>query len=68
MKQKTPRISPVRLLLIGGIIILALVLLIPRGSGTPDLEVSRVIQMAESGEIARIEVRGDKVECHQHQR
>ena len=61
MKQLVPRVSPMRLLLIGGVLIFLIILLIPSGSGTPDLKVSRVLELAEAGEIAEIQVRGDKL-------
>ena len=61
MKQQAPRISPMRWLLIGGGLLLLIIILLPRGSGAPEVEVSRVIQMAEAGQISKIQVRGDKL-------
>ena len=61
MKQQAPRISPMRWLLIGGGLLLLVIILLPRGSGAPEVEVSRIIQMAEAGQISKIQVRGDKL-------
>ena len=61
MKQQVPRIKPMQLLLIGGALLLLLVLVLPRGSSSPELDVSRIVQMAEAGQIAKIQVRGDKL-------
>jgi len=51
-----------RWILIGGGLLLLLVILIPRPSNVPELEISQVFQRAEAGELAKIEVRGDKLE------
>ena len=61
MKQSAPRISLVRMLLIGGGILFLLILLLPRGGGGPELELSTILQMADEGQIAKIQVRGDKL-------
>ena len=61
MKQQAPRISPMQWLLIGGGLLLLVIILLPRGSGAPEVEVSRIIQMAEAGQISKIQVRGDKL-------
>ena len=45
-----------------GVSLLALVwLFAPRGPSTPELEISQVVQMAQAGELERIEVTGDKL-------
>ena len=62
MKQQSPRFKPMRMLLIGGALLILLILILPGGSSTPELELSRVIQMAEEGQIAKIQVRGDKLD------
>ena len=61
MKQPAPRFNPMRLLLIGGAILILLVLIIPGGSRTTELELSTILQMAEEGQITKIQVRGDKL-------
>ena len=55
------RTSPLRWLIIGGAVLLLILFFLPRSSGTPDLEISRVLQMAEEGQVSNIEVRGDKL-------
>ena len=52
------------LLLGGGILLLLLLLLLfffPRPSSIPELEISQVIQLAQTGELAEIEVSGDQL-------
>ena len=61
MKQQPPRIRPIRMLLIGGALLILLMLILPSGSSTPKLDLSRVLQMAEEGQLAKIQVRGDKL-------
>ena len=61
MKQPAPRFNPMRLLLIGGAILILLILIIPGGSRTTELELSTILQMAEEGQITKIQVRGDKL-------
>ena len=46
--------------ILGAILVLVLVL-VPRSSGTPKLEFSEVLQLAETDQIERIEVRGDNL-------
>ena len=60
MKQ-TQRINPIRLALILGGVLFLLLLVIPRGSGLPELEISQVVRLAEAGRLERIEVRGDRL-------
>ncbi len=50
-----------RWLLIGAVLLFLAVILFPRPSAALDLEISEVFRMAEDGEIAEIEVRGDKL-------
>ena len=61
MKQTRP-INPLRWVIIGGGILLLLILFFPRSSSLPSLEISQVLQMAESGSVAKIQVQGDNLE------
>ncbi len=49
-------------ILIAGAIILLLVFLLPRGSSAREVEISQVLQLAEAGQIATIEVTGDELD------
>ena len=60
MKQ-TRRANPMRWILIGGSLLLLLMFIVPRGAGVPEIDISEVIQMAQGGEIEKIEVSGDKL-------
>ncbi len=51
-----------RWILIGAGLLFLAVILFPRASSAMDLEISQVFQMAEDGQVAEIEVRGDKLE------
>jgi len=51
-----------RWVLIGAVLLFLAVILFPRPSAALDLEISEVFRMAEDGQIAEIEVRGDKLE------
>ena len=51
-----------RWILIGGVLLVLAIILFPRGSSGMDLRISEVFRLAEDGEIAEIEVRGDKLE------
>ena len=44
----------------GGLLLL-LMLIVPRGPGVPEIEISEVIQMAKAGRVEKIEVKGDKL-------
>lgn len=55
------RINPTRWILIGAGLLFLVFTLIPRPSSIQNLEISQVIQMAESGEVAEIVVRGDRL-------
>ena len=65
--NQPPRISPSfggnfrRWALIGGVLLFLAVILFPRPSVRMDLEISEVVRMAEDGQVAEIEVRGDKL-------
>jgi len=50
-----------RWVLIGGGLLFLAVILFPTPSGEMDLDISQVFQMAEDGQVAEIEVRGDKL-------
>ena len=54
-------INPIPWVLIGGVILLLVFLLIPRTSSVPEIEISKVFQMAEANQLAKIEVQGDKL-------
>ena len=56
-----PRIRPIQLILIGGAILLLLFLFIPRSSGETEIGIDQVLRMAEAEELAKIEVKGDKL-------
>ncbi len=65
--DKLPRISPnlggniSKWLLLGGGILLLLLIFFPRPSSIPELEISQVIQLAQDGQLAEIEVSGDQL-------
>jgi hypothetical protein len=72
--DKLPRINPKpgpinpklqgnisRWLLLGGGILLLLLVFFPRPSSIPELEISQVIQLAQDGQLAEIEVSGDQL-------
>ncbi|MCH8744536.1 MAG: ATP-dependent zinc metalloprotease FtsH [Chloroflexi bacterium] len=56
------RISLIQWGLIGGGILLLILLFLPRPAVVSDLEISQVLQMAEAGEIAKIQLQGDNLE------
>ena len=69
--DKLPRINPInpklggnisKWLLLGGGILLLLFIFLPRPSTIPELEISQVIQLAQDGQLAEIEVRGDQLD------
>ena len=49
-------------ILIGGAVVLFLLIFLPSSPGAPVLEISQVVQMAEEGRLAKIQVRGDKLD------
>ena len=60
MKQSR-RVIPVQWLLIAAGFLFLLVFIAPRGPATENIEISQVIQMAQDGQIEKIEVKGDKL-------
>ena len=56
------RINLIQWGLIGGGILLLILLFLPRPAVVSDLEISQVLQMAEAGEIAKIQLQGDDLE------
>ncbi len=56
------RINLVQWGLIGGGLLLLLLLFLPRPPAVSDLEISQVLQMAEAGEITKIQLQGDDLE------
>ena len=56
------RISLIQWGLIGGGILLLILLFLPRPAVVSDLEISQVLQMAEAGELAKIQLQGDDLE------
>ena len=56
------RINLIQWGLIGGGILLLILLFLPRPAVISDLEISQVLQMAEAGEIAKIQLQGDNLE------
>ena len=60
----TPKLggNMIKWLLIGVGIVVLLLIFFPRSSGQPELEISKVIQMAQDGLVTEIQVRGDKLD------
>ena len=50
-----------RWILIGGVLLFLAVIVFPRPSNRLELEISQVFRMAEDGQVAEIQVRGDKL-------
>ena len=62
MNQAQPRrIWPIRWILIAVGLFLLLMILLPRGSGAEEIDITQVIDMAQAGRLSRIEVQGDKL-------
>ena len=60
MNQPRPRrINYLRWGLLAAALFFLAMLLIPRSSGSPQIDISRVFEMAQDGQIAKIEVSGD---------
>ena len=55
------RSNPIQWLLIGGALLFLAVLFFPLPSGATDLEITQVLEMAAAGQVATIEVRGEKL-------
>ena len=55
------RTNPIQWVLIGGALLFLTVLFFPRPSGATDLEITKVLEMAAAGQVATIEVRGEKL-------
>jgi cell division protease FtsH len=53
--------GPLQWILIVGGLLLLISLVMPRGGGTPEIGIGRVLDMAESGQLALIEVDGDEL-------
>ena len=66
--NRTPGVTPkfdgnlIKWILIGAGVVLLLLIFLPRSSNVPELEISRVIQMAEDGLVTEIQVRGDRLD------
>ena len=60
--NQAKHINPMRWVMLGAGMLLLLVIFIPRPSGLPELEISQVIQLAQEGRLAKIQVRGDKLD------
>ena len=55
------RTNPIQWVLIGGALLFLTVLFFPRPSGATDLEITKVLEMAAAGQVATIDVRGEKL-------
>lgn len=60
--NQVKRINPFQLLLIGAGIVILLLIFLPRSSGGEEISIIKVLEMAESGQISRIEVSGNELE------
>ena len=60
--NQAKRINPIQWLLVSGGLLLLLLVFFPRSPGVPELEISQVLQMAQEGRVAKIQVRGDKLD------
>ena len=49
-----------RWVLIGAVLLLLAVILLPKPLARMDLEINQVVRLAKDGQLAEIEVRGDK--------
>ena len=49
------------MLMAGGLLLL-MMFIVPRGPGVQEIEISRVIEMAQAGQIEKIEVKGDSLD------
>ncbi|MCH8185333.1 MAG: ATP-dependent zinc metalloprotease FtsH [Chloroflexi bacterium] len=58
-KESRPKRFP--WILIAGAVVVLVLILIPRGSGAQEIDITQVIQMAEDGQLERIEVVGDSL-------
>ena len=55
-------INTIRWVVLGAGILSLLLILFVRPSALPELEISQVIQMADDGRVAKIQVRGDALD------
>ena len=55
------RTNPMTWLIVGGALVLLLLFLIPKGGAGQEIEISQVFQMAQSGQLEKIEVKGDEL-------
>lgn len=60
MKQPR-RAVPVKWILIAAGVFFLLMFIVPRGPASENIEISQVIQMAQTGRIEKIEVKGDNL-------
>jgi cell division protease FtsH len=60
--NQVKRINPFQLLLIGAGIVILLLIFLPRPSDAGELTISKVLEMAEKGQVAKIAVSGDELE------
>ena len=61
MKQKR-RTNPMRWVLMAGAVVLLLMVLVPRGTASPEIGIGEVVQLAQTGQLQRIEVDGDELD------
>jgi cell division protease FtsH len=55
------RLNLIQWALVAGAIVLLMVMFFPRANAAQQVEITQVLQMAERGEVARIEIKGDEL-------